>query len=137
MSVPSIGLLVNNSGLINGSLTVVGNTTITGTLSTTSFYAPKFYMAGRLSSGVFTNIGGFLQNATVAISPVGTYTFTLPTAHPNGSNFMVFVTQLSNISTTAPSVYYAWPTSSTQFVVYSKTTANALVASSFYVHTIP
>lgn len=143
MSTASIGLQVNNTALINGNLTVVNNTilsgttTITGALTTTSFYAPKFYMAGRLSSGVFTNIGGFLTNATVAISPVGTYTFTMPTAHPSGTNYMVIVSQQSNLSTTASAVYGAWPVSSTSFIVYSKTTAGTLAASSFFVHTIP
>ena len=139
MSVPSIGLIVNNSGLILGNLTVTGNTTVTGTLSTSSFFGVKPWVATKLNSGAITISGspGFCQTGvTVNTGTVGTYTFTMP-AHPNGTNYQVFVQQITSAATTAIALYGTNVLTSTSFVVFSKTTANAAVASSFYVYTLP
>ena len=116
-----------------------GNTTITGTLSTTSFFGDKPWVATKLNSGAITISGspGFCQTGvTVNTGTVGTYTFTMP-AHPNGTNYQVFVQQITSAATTAIALYGTNVLTSTSFVVFSKTTANAAAASSFYVYTLP
>jgi hypothetical protein len=58
-------------------------------------------------------------------------------AHPNGTNYQVFVQQITSAATTAIALYGTNVLTSTSFVVFSKTTANVASASSFYVYTLP
>ncbi len=93
-------------------------------------------------------IGAFVLNSVISttvkpgfatptlVKTTGTYTFTIPT-HPSGVNYEVFVQQRTALSTTAIAVYGVLVNSATSFTVFSKTTANVLVDSDFYVHTIP
>ena len=67
----------------------------------------------------------------------GQYIFTMPTAHPSGANYEVFVKQRTALATTAIAAYGVNVTSSTSFTIFSKSTANALVDSEFYIRTAP
>ena len=50
---------------------------------------------------------------------------------------MVFVQQQTALSTSAIAVYGTLVNTATTFTVFSKTTANVLVDSNFYVYTVP
>ena len=132
------GALASASSATTGNATVGGNLTVTGTLNTTSFYSMKPYVGVYVSSaGVVSTIikPGFVTPTVAKIT--GQYIFTLPTAHPAGANYEVFVQQRTALATTAIAVYGVIVNSSTSFTVWSKSTANALAVSDFYVHTVP
>ena len=131
------GALASASSATTGNATVGGNLTVTGTLSTTSFYSMKPYVGAYvLSSAVSTTVKPGFVTPTLA-KTTGQYIFTLPTAHPSGVNYTVFVQQQTALSTTALAVYGVKVNSSTSFTVWSKSAANALLDSDFYVHTVP
>ena len=117
---------------INAPLIVNNNVTING------FLAAKPYVGVYVSSSgsVSTNVKPGYVTPTVA-KTTGQYIFTLPTAHPSGVNYEVFVQQRMIASTTANALYGVYVTSSTSFTVWSKSTANALTDSDFYVYTVP
>ena len=80
---------------------------------------------------------GFNQTGvSLTRTTAGVYVFTMP-AHPKGVQYMVFVQQQTATAATAIAVYGTLVSSSTQFIIYSKTTANVLVDSNFYVRTVP
>ncbi len=54
-----------------------------------------------------------------------------------GLQYMVFVQQQIASPATAIAVYGTLVNTSTSFTVFSKTTANALIDSNFYVYTVP
>ena len=89
-----------------------------------------------LSSAVSTTVKPGFVTPTLA-KTTGQYIFTLPTAHPSGVNYTVFVQQQTALSTTALAVYGVKVNSSTSFTVWSKSAANALLDSDFYVQTVP
>jgi hypothetical protein len=139
MSSTSVGLIVSNNILCMRNLTVGGNTTITGNLSTTSFYGVKPWVSSKLVSGVMTVVGspGLTQSGvTVTFSTVGSYLFVMP-AHPHGTNYTVHVMQYVTNSTSALACYGVDVKTSTTFTIYSKTSANVGVASSFFFYTVP
>ena len=107
-------------------------------MTVTGFYSMKPYVGCFVSSAgvVSTNIKPGFIIPTVA-KTTGQYIFTMPTAHPSGANYEVFVQQRTDLVTTAIAVYGVKVTSSTSFTVWSKTTANALVDSEFYIRTVP
>ena len=117
---------------INAPLIVNNNVTING------FLAAKPYVGVYVSSSgsVSNNVKPGYVTPTVA-KTTGQYIFTLPTAHPSGVNYEVFVQQRMIASTTANALYGVYVTSSTSFTVWSKSTANALTDSDFYVYTVP
>jgi hypothetical protein len=98
----------------------------------------KPYVGVYVSSNgtVSTTIKPGFVTPTVA-KTTGQYIFTLPTAHPSGVNYTVFVQQRTSASTIANALYGVLVNSSTSFTVWSKSTANALLDSDFYVHTVP
>ena len=89
-----------------------------------------------VSNALSTTVKPGFATSTLNRSATGVYTFTLP-AHPSGANYEVFVQQRTALATTAIAVYGVIVNSSTSFTVWSKTTANVLVDSDFYVRTVP
>ena len=80
---------------------------------------------------------GFVQSGiTLSRYVAGTYTFIIP-AHPKGANYMAFVQQQASSSATAIAICNVGLVSSTSFTVWSKSTANVLTDSNFYVYTVP
>ena len=135
ITVPNSLTISNNATrdvVIAAPLIVNNNVTING------FLAAKPYVGVYVSSSgtVSTNVKPGYVTPTVA-KTTGQYIFTLPTAHPSGVNYEVFVQQRMIAYTTANALYGVYVTSSTSFTVWSKSTANALVDSDFYVFTVP
>ena len=106
-------------------------------LNTTFFSPAKNYVGAYVLSIVLSTTvkPGFIT-PTLTRSSVGQYVFTM-TAHPSGVNYMVMVQQRTALAATAAAMYGVIVNSSTSFTVFSKTTANVLVDSDFYVHTVP
>jgi hypothetical protein len=98
----------------------------------------KPYVGCLVSSAgvVTTTVRPGYVTPTVA-KTTGQYIFALPSVHPSGANYTVFVQQQTALATTALAVYGVKVTSSTQFTVWSKNAANAFLDSDFYVHTVP
>ena len=138
VTIDSIGQITASSLATSGDVIITGALTVGGLLNTTSFYSMKPYVGVYVSSSgsVSTNVKPGFVTPTVA-KTTGQYIFTLPTAHPSGVNYEVFVQQRMTASTTANAVYGILVNSSTSFTVWSKSTANALLDSDFYVHTVP
>ena len=135
-------MATSTNGLtVNSACSFGGNVTVTGALTTNSFYAIKPWVALRYT-GTITPAGspGFNQSGiTLTNSTTGTYTFTIPT-HPKGTNYMVFVSQIASgttASATAIANYNVLVNSATTFTVYSKTSGSVVIASNFYVYTVP
>ena len=131
--------MASASAQITGACTVGGYLTVTGSLVTNSFYACKPYVGFDCVSDALsaTVVPGFVQTGiTLSRTVAGTYVFTIP-AHPSGANYMVFVQPQASGSATAIAICSVRITSSTSFTVWSKTTANVLVDSNFYVRTVP
>ena len=136
-SISGAGNIASASSATTGDATVGGNLTVTGTLNTTSFYSMKPYVGAYvLSSVVSTTVKPGFVTPTLA-KTTGQYIFTLPTAHPSGVNYEVFVQQRTALATSAIAVYGVIVNSSTSFTVWRKTTANVLVDSDFYVRSVP
>ena len=135
MPITEVGLFVENRCSLGGDVT------ITGTLTNESFYANKPWVAVKYT-GTITPAGspGFNQSGITVSNPTtGTYTFTIPT-HPKGTNYMVFVSQIASgttASATAIANYNVLVNSATTFTVYSKTSGSVVIASNFYVYTVP
>jgi hypothetical protein len=138
-SITATGTIAGASAQITNNCTIGGTCTITGALTTTAFYDAKpwvgFYCG--LSAVSATVKPGYQQTGiSVSKTATGTYVITIPT-HPKGVNYMVFVQQQTAASTTAIAVYGTLVNTATSFTVWSKTTANVLVDSNFYVYTVP
>ena len=155
----AIGLYVSNNGIINGNLTVVGNLTVNGFTSAkpyaslrvlTSTAAPAVASTGTTSGTIGTpgtttvTQYGFLTNVSLARGTTGTtnlfqYIFTLPTAHPLGTNYIVnggF--QTSSSTSASPNAFLTFNvTSSTTFTVWVRSSAGVLMDGNFYVYTVP
>ena len=129
--------MTSASSSTTGNATVGGNLIVTGTLNTTGFYSMKPYIGAYVLSNVLSTTvkPGFIT-PTLTISSLGQYVFTM-TAHPSGANYEIFVQQRTASAATPAALYGVIVNSSTSFNVWSKTTANVLVDSDFYVHTIP
>ena len=150
------GLYVSNNGIIGGNLSVIGNLTVTG------FISAKPYASLRVSTGTTgatpstaSVIGtpgpvtltqyGFLTNVgvsrgtTVGATNYFIYTFTMPTAHPQGTNYIVngaFVT--GSTSSASPNAFLTFNvTSSTSFTVWIRSSTNILLDGNFFVYTVP
>ena len=102
------------------------------------FFSMKPYVGCLVSSAgvVSTTLKLGYVTPTVA-KTTGQYNFTLPSAHPSGANYEVFVQQRTAAATTAIALYGVIVESSTLFRVWSKTTANAPVDFEFYVYAVP
>ena len=130
---------INTNATITGNATVGGTLTITGALTTTAFYAARpwagLHCINNLMSATVSP--GFSQaGVSLSRTVAGTYVFTIP-AHPKGNQYMVFVQQQTSSAAIAIAVYGTLVSNSTTFTVFSKTTANVLVDSNFYVYTVP
>jgi hypothetical protein len=131
--VESNGLFVSNNAIINRNLTVNGNLTVDG------FYSHKPYTA------FYTNGSGVVSatirpgyiTPTVNRTGAGTYVYTLPTAHPSGIFYEVFVQQRKALATSTLAHYGVSIISNTQFTVWSTNYLNSLIDSDFYLHTVP
>ena len=94
-------------------------------------------------SSVITHYGQVtsvsLDRGSTGASNQGIYAFTLPTAHPSGTNYIVMAThQTSSTSTSAPLGYITCNgAQSTLFNVWIRNSANSLQDGSFYVYTTP
>jgi hypothetical protein len=130
---------VNNNFTVAGNTSTNGNVDVDGTLTVAGFYAHKPYTA------FYTNGSGVISATikpgyiipTLSRTVMGTYVYTLPTAHPSGNLYEVFVQQRKATATTALAQYGVSVISSTQFTVWSTTYLNVLVDSDFYLHTVP
>ena len=111
---------------------------ITGDLTVSGFYSTKPYVGGFVSStgAVSTTIKPGYITPTVA-KTIGSYVFTLPTAHPAGANYTVFVQQQSTSSSIVAVSLVVYVISSTQFTVWSRSASNILTDASFYVYSVP
>ena len=128
-----------SSTTIDQSVTIGGNLTVTGNLSTSSFFVNKPWVSVKQTTGTstVTYLTSYNQaNVTFSNGTVGTYVFTMPN-HPQGTNYTVSIQQIASASTTTLAFYNVIINSSTQFTIYSKTTASAAVASNFSVYTVP
>ena len=65
------------------------------------------------------------------------YTFTFPTAHPNGANYMIMVTPNTSSTSSAFYICSSKVESSTSFSVWCRTSSNAIIDGDFFVYTIP
>ena len=151
------------------SLDVTGNTTIGGNLTLTGYLAAKPFVSLRVVTGGGTattisastglpvigtpglsviNQYGYIQNASLARGTAGAtnafiYTFTWPTPHPLGINFIVNAVFRTGSSTDPQpiGVITTNVTSSTSFNVWFRTTlgttTNMFVDGTFYVYTVP
>jgi hypothetical protein len=126
-----------SSTTIDQSVSIGGTLTITGALTTTAFYSIKPYVAAYvILSALSTTVKpGFITPTLAKTS--GQYIFTLPTPHPSGAHYTVFVQQRMSAQTSAQAFYGVLVNSSTSFTVWSKTNSNAAIDSDFYVHTVP
>ena len=99
---------------------------------------PKFLYAGRIiTAGTVAVSTGRLTvtSAMISITATGEYTFTLPTPHPSGANYLVMVSSCSAGGSIALCTAYA--NSSTQFTVNVYSTGGAPFGSPFCFHTVP
>ena len=135
-SISGGGLITASSLATSGDVIISGGLTVGGVLNTMSFYAAKPWVAMSTTVAVASSPGFNKTGISVSASPVGTYTFTIPT-HPRGTNYLVYVSQIATSNTTALALYSTKITSSTSFTVFSKTYLNAGVASDFHVYTVP
>ena len=126
-------LLVDAGARIEGALTVIGNLTVEGFSAVKPWVAIYTNGAGTVSTSIKP---GYIT-PTLSRTAMGTYVYTLPTPHPSGSLYEVFVQQRKALATTALAHYGVSILSSTQFTVWSTTYLNALVDSDFYLHTVP
>lgn len=129
--------------VVNGSITsaissTTGNVIVGGSLTVNGFYSIKPYIGCYVSSNgtVSTTIKPDYVTPTIA-KTTGQSVFTLPTAHPSGTNYTVFVQQRMSSQTVANALYGVPISSSTSFTVWSKSTSNVAADSDFYVHTVP
>jgi hypothetical protein len=148
----------SNANLI-ATLTGLGALTLTGTLSTPTITlngnnlqntlnnkSDKPYFAFLLKNGVVSNSQGQITptlnnpQAPSARNPNQVYDFILPTAHPQGSQYLVMVTPRTT-GTGAGTYFYctANVVSSTSFAVWCRNLAasGALMDGEFYVKSIP
>ena len=131
-NITATGSIAAASAQITNDCTIGGNLTVSG------FYSTKPYVGGFVSSAgvVSTTIKPGYITPTVA-KTTGTYGFTLPTAHPSGANYTVFVQQQSTSSSIVAVSLVVWVESSTKFTVWSRSASNVLTDASFYVYTVP
>ena len=157
-----IRLYDSGSMIKNGDMNVLGNVAITGNLTITGYSNIKPYASlrvvttgGTLSRGTTTGtIGtagttllsqyGYLTNVVLTRGVAGAtnafiYTFTMPTAHPLSTNYIVngcFRTgSSSDPSPNATMIFNV--TSSTSFNVWVKTSSSIMLDGQFYVYTVP
>jgi hypothetical protein len=138
-SITATGTIAGASAQITNNCTIGGTCTITGALTTTAFYASKPWTAFHCVANAMSatvNLGYKQTGVSLSKTATGTYLITIPT-HPKGVNYMVFVQQQYALSTSAIAVYGTLVNTATTFTVFSKTTANVLVDSNFYVYTVP
>jgi len=127
--------MVIGSNALNNNLTVYGNLSISG------FYPHKPYVAFYFTAGAISssNVPGFVPRVNITMDPRNNnelYAFTFSPAHPNGTNYMVMVTARTGSSST---YFYctANATANNRFLVWCRTSPNALVNGEYYVQTIP
>ena len=150
---------------LSDHIQVEDNLTIDGNLTVNGFISARPYASLRVLTGTTvgttpstgTAVGtigtpgpvsltqcGFLTNVSVARGTVGgtntfLYTFTMPTAHPLGANYIVnggF--QTGGTSAPSPNAFLTFNVSnSTIFTVWVRSSTNILMDGNFYVYTVP
>ena len=140
-------LIVNNNVTINGFLAAkpyvslrVLTSTATPAVASTGTTAGSIGTPGTVSLtqyGFLTNVS--VARGTVATTNLFTYTFTLPTAHPLGTNYLVnggFYT--SGSLSASPNTFLTFNVaSSTTFNVWVRSSTNILLDGNFHVYTVP
>ena len=126
---------------MDGTLSIFGTlTSIEGNLNVDGFYSHKpyasFYTNGS-AGAIHTTIRPGYVTPTVSRTVAGAYVYNLPTAHPSGNLYEVFVQQRKSAATTTLAHYGVLINSSTQFTVWSTNYLNTLIDSDFYLHTVP
>ena len=137
-TISGTGDITTNGSMSSASSVTTGNATVGGNLTVTGFYSMKPYVGCFVSSAgvVSTNIKPGFIIPTVA-KTTGQYIFTMPTAHPSGANYEVFVQQRTALATTGIAAYGVNVNSNTYFTIFNESTANVLVDSEFYIRTVP
>ena len=135
---------------------MIGNLIVNGYISAKPYASLRVATAGGIPStgtavGTIGTPGpvsliqyGFLTNVSASRGAVSTvnvflYSFTLPSAHPQGTNYIVngaFVT--GSTSSASPNAFLTFNvTSSTSFTVWVRSSTNILMDGNFYVYTFP
>jgi hypothetical protein len=154
--VDTVRTSVANHIQIEDNVTIEGNLTVDGFISARPFVSLRVVTSGGTPSSGTTvgTIGtpgtvtltqlGFLNTVTLVWGTVGTtnlfsYTFTLPVAHPQGTNYIVnggF--QANGALSPSPSAFLTFNvTSATSFSVWVRSSTNILLDGNFYVYTVP
>ena len=145
--------------LADGNLTVAGDLTVSGFTSAKPFASLRVITSTALPAVASTGttaalIGtpgtvsltqyGFLTNVSCSRGVPATanlflYSFTMPTAHPLGVNYIVSgCFQTGATSSPSPNAFLSFNVSSaTQFSVWVRSSTNILLDGSFFVYTVP
>jgi hypothetical protein len=154
LNIKSLSTVIDNGVTIGGNLTVSGftNTKPYASLRVTTTGGGTFATPSTGTTvetigtpGAVTLVQyGFLTNVSVARGSTGTtnlflYSFTLPTAHPLGTNYIVnggFYTAGS--LALSPNAFLTFNVaSSTNFSVWVRSSTGILMDGNFYVYTVP
>ena len=156
MPTSAIALSVAGAGIFQGNVLMSGNLTVNGFIVAKPYASLRVSTAGGTPSTGTTavTIGtpgtvsliqyGFLTNVSVARGTAATtnlflYSFTLPTAHPLGTNYIVnggFRT-VGSIDP-SPNAFLSFTvTSATQFAVWVRSSTSIIMDGNFHVHAVP
>jgi hypothetical protein len=156
-------LSIDSTAILSiGTIDALSNCTIGGNLTVNGFIAAKPYASLRVATAggtpsTGTTVGtigttgtvslfqyGFLTNVSLSRGTAATtnlflYSFTLPTAHPLGTNYIVNGGFRTVGSTEAsPNAFLTFNVASaTQFTVWVRSSTNILMDGNFYVYTVP
>ena len=141
---------------VDDNFTIVGNLTVNGFIAARPYASLRILTTGGTPSTVTTvgNIGtpgtvslfqqGFLTNVSLMRGTAGTtnlflYSFTLPTAHPLGTNYIVNGGFRTASSTDAsPNAFLTFTViSATNFCVWVRSSTGILMDGNLYVYTVP
>ena len=156
-------LSIDSTAILSiGAIDASSNCTIGGNLTVNGFIAAKPYASLRVATaggtpstgttvGAIGKLGtvslfqyGFLTNVSLSRGTAATtnlflYSFTLPTAHPLGTNYIVNGGFRTGSSLDAsPNAFLTFNvTSSTTFAVWIRSSTGILMDGNFYVYTVP
>ena len=110
-----------------------------GDLAVTGFFALKPYVGLYLASEAISyQIGHVSATLSRPNGTGGVFSFTLPTAHPRGTNYLVFA-QIRTGGTGSQTFSFCFTnvTSSTAFNVWVRNSTMGAINGDFYVFTVP
>ena len=114
------------------------NVTVGGDLTVSGYLNYKPYCAGQITGDSIAFQSG-LKIATLsrANGTGGIYNFTMPSAHPNGTNYLVF----AQIKTGATAATFSFcstnVTSSSTFNIWDRSSSMSAMNGDFYFYTVP